>query len=91
MSENNVELRVDGRTLISHIGVYEDLKSVYIPASSHPWGVAMTFAYKDLAFLVDKLLVLYGGSHHMVKDYVALVCPDKTNLYLRRAPSYSQV
>lgn len=86
-----VELRVDGYTLISLIEVNEKLKEVYIPSHAHPWGVDMMFSYKDLNFLVDKLLYLYGGSRHTVNDYVALMRPNLTNLYFYRVPSYSHV
>lgn len=91
MSDEVVELRVDGYTLISHIEVNEKLKCVYIPTFAHPWGVDMMFGYKDLDFLVDKLLSLYGGNRHMVNDYVSLKRPNLTNLYFHRVPSYSHV
>ena len=78
------ELRVDGYTRIDHIEIDDDV--CFIPAYACPFGVDMLFTIKrnDLSWLVETLLWSLGMSYCDVNDYVSLMRPNLSNVYMWR-------
>lgn len=86
-----VELRVDGHSIICHIELNDSTHLAYIPAWAHPWDVDMLFEYTDDISLVNHLLQMYGGTHHMATDYVGLMRRNLSMRYFYRVPRPSHV
>ena len=81
------ELRVDGYTRIDHIEI--DDGTVFIPAYANPLWVDMLFEMRDaddFAWLVNTLMKLAGITYFDVNDYVSLMRPNLSDVYMWRRP-----